>query len=140
MQSKFLTGSEARQAIRSGQWRENTAGLAPGFVQANLVILPQAFAFDFLRFCFLNPKPCPVLDVTDPGSFSPSPDWAAGADLRTDLPRYRVYERGRVAGRTRDDPGILAARFCFIPDWVQFYLRTGAGRRRDPDPAYRMRL
>jgi len=92
----FSTGSEARQAIRSGRWRANTAGLAPGYVQANLVVLPQSFAFDFLRFCFLNPKPCPVLDVTEPGSFHPSPAWADGADLRTDVPRYRVYERGRV--------------------------------------------
>jgi uncharacterized protein YcsI (UPF0317 family) len=67
--------------------------LAAGYTQANLVILPKDEAFDFLLFCVRNPKPCPLLDVTDVGS--PVPAFAApGADLRTDLPRYRVYEHG----------------------------------------------
>ena len=55
------TGSEARRAIRSGAFRGQTAGVAPGYVQGNLAILPQAVAPDFLRFCHLNPKPCPLL-------------------------------------------------------------------------------
>ena len=64
-----------------------------GFVQANLVILPKDVAFDFLLFCQRNPKPCPVLDVTEPGS--PHPLHAAPeADLRTDIPKYRVYRKG----------------------------------------------
>ncbi len=94
--SEYLTGNQAREAIRAGRWSDNTAGLAPGAVQANLVILSDEYAFHFLRFCFLNPKPCPVLDVTDRGSYHPSADWAVNADIRTDLPRYRVYENGKI--------------------------------------------
>lgn len=96
------TAGEARAAIRAGQWTGPTAGLAPGYTQANLVILPQADAFDFLRFCVRNPKPCPVLDVTDPGSPHPDPAWAANADLRTDVPRYRVYEHGELIDEPAD--------------------------------------
>jgi uncharacterized protein YcsI (UPF0317 family) len=77
-------------------WRKPTAGLAPGYVQANLVILPQEHAFDFLRFCFLNPKACPLLDVSEAGSPAASSYWAEGSDLRTDLPKYRVYQHGEL--------------------------------------------
>jgi len=84
-----------RAAIRRGTWSGPTAGLAPGHAQANLVVLPAADALDFLRFCVHNPQPCPVLEVTDPGSPEPI-HTAPGADLRTDLPRYRVYRNGEV--------------------------------------------
>jgi len=67
--------------MRAGEWDGPTASLAPGFTQANLVALPEADAFDFLRFCVANPKPCPVLAVCDPGSFGPLVT-APGADLR----------------------------------------------------------
>jgi uncharacterized protein YcsI (UPF0317 family) len=87
----------ARLAARSGEWPGPTAGLAPGFTQANLVVLPREDAFDFLRFCVRNPRPCPVLEVTEPGSPEPA-ETAPGADLRTDLPRYRVYRRGELVG------------------------------------------
>lgn len=97
MNESWATGTAARQAIRSRKWQGPTTGLAPGYVQANLVVLPQVYASDFGEFCRLNPKPCPVLDVTAPGSPSPSLDWAQGSDLRTDLPRYRLYENGEVA-------------------------------------------
>jgi uncharacterized protein YcsI (UPF0317 family) len=81
--------------IRAGQWSGYTAGFAPGFAQANLAILPRALAYDFLLFCVRNPKPCPILDVTDAGS--PVPRLAApGADLRTDLPGYRVFRDGEI--------------------------------------------
>jgi uncharacterized protein YcsI (UPF0317 family) len=87
--------ADLRFRIRRGEWQAPTAGLAPGFAQANLVALPRALAYDFLVFCQRNPKPCPLIDVTDPGS--PEPVLAApGADLRTDLPRYRLYRRGRL--------------------------------------------
>jgi uncharacterized protein YcsI (UPF0317 family) len=66
----------------------------PGFVQANLVILPREQAFDFLLFCVRNSKPCPILDVLEPGQVEPS--IAKGADLRTDLPKYRIYEKGQL--------------------------------------------
>jgi uncharacterized protein YcsI (UPF0317 family) len=90
-----------RAAIRRGEWTGPTAGLAPGYTQANLVMLPEADAFDFLRFCVRNPKPCPVLEVTDPGSAEPAAT-APGADLRTDVPRYRVYRDGAPDGEPTD--------------------------------------
>jgi len=87
--------------IRSGEYDGPTAGLARGHVQTNLVILPEDYAFDFLKFCVRNPKPCPVLEVTDAGSPEP-PVMAPGADLRTDVPRYRVYEEGRLVDEPTD--------------------------------------
>src|SRR5882672_72459 len=90
------TGAEVRRLARSGQLSGPTPGLALGYVQANLVVVPRELAFDFLLFCQRNPKPCPLLDVTEPGS--PEPRLVApGADLRTDLPRYRVYRDGELA-------------------------------------------
>ena len=92
---------EVRQQIREGKWRQPTAGLAPGYVQTNLVILPQALAFDFLLFAQRNPKPCPVIEVTDVGSPEPRRS-APGADLRTDVPRYCIYRDGQLAGEVTD--------------------------------------
>ena len=86
---------DLRLRIRRGEWTGVTAGLAPGFAQTNLVVVPREIAYDFLVFCQRNPKPCPLVDVADPGS--PEPAFSApGADLRTDVPRYRVYRRGRL--------------------------------------------
>jgi uncharacterized protein YcsI (UPF0317 family) len=85
--------ADALSRIRTGEHTGPTSGLAPGFAQANLVVLPEADALDFLRFCVRNPKPCPVLEVTDTGSPHPS-TLSRGSDLRTDLPRYRVLEKG----------------------------------------------
>ena len=96
------TGVAVRQAARRGELRGPTPGLAAGYVQANLVIVPRELAFDFLLFCHRNPKPCPLLDVTEPGSAEPT-SVARGADLRTDLPRYRVYMNGELA----DEPTSL---------------------------------
>ena len=86
---------DVRESIRSGTWRGVTSGMAPGYVQANLAILPQELAFDFLLFCQRNPKPCPVLEVMEPGRMEPVLT-APGADIRTDIPGYRVYEDGRL--------------------------------------------
>jgi uncharacterized protein YcsI (UPF0317 family) len=90
-----------RAAIRAGEWDGPTASLAPGYAQANLVALPRADAFDFLRFCVANPRPCPVLEVGDPGSFEPKLT-APGADLRTDVPRYRVHRDGELTDELTD--------------------------------------
>src|SRR5215213_7524009 len=95
------TGEEVRRQCRLGKWTRPTPGLAPGFVQANLVVVPRELAFDFLLFCQRNPKPCPLLDVTEPGDPVPrivAPD----ADLRTDLPAYRVYRRGELVDEPTD--------------------------------------
>ena len=78
-----------------------TPGLALGYVQANLVVLPRDWAFDFLLFCQRNPKPCPLLDVTEPGDPEPQ-RVAAGADLRTDLPAYRVWRDGELVDEPTD--------------------------------------
>ncbi|MFQ5959931.1 MAG: putative hydro-lyase [Candidatus Methylomirabilales bacterium] len=90
-----------REKIRTGEWQDLTAGCSDGYVQANLVVLPKVLAYDFLLFCHRNPKPCPLLEVTDPGD--PEPRTAApNADLRTDLPRYRVYQGGKLEREVTD--------------------------------------
>ena len=92
---------KVREAIRRKEWTTVTVGLAPGYTQANLVVLPKADAFDFLLFCLRNPKPCPLLEVTDPGDPEPK-QTAPGADLRTDVPKYRVFRHGRLAEEVLD--------------------------------------
>jgi len=93
--------AEVRVRIRRGEIASHTSGMAYGRVQANLVVLPQAQAFDFLRFCQRNPRPCPLLAVTDPGRFT-VPELGADIDLRTDLPRYRVWRRGELVDEPTD--------------------------------------
>lgn len=95
------TGVEARLAIRNGTWTAPTSGIAPGFVQGNLAILPAALATDFLRFCQLNPKPCPVLAVGAPGDWR-LPSLADDLDIRTDICRYRVFKNGQVIDEPTD--------------------------------------
>jgi uncharacterized protein YcsI (UPF0317 family) len=92
---KRATGAEVRLQAREGQLDGPTPGLALGYVQANLVVVPRDLAFDFLLFCQRNPKPCPLLDVTEPGSAEPR-FIALGADIRTDIPRYRVWQNGEL--------------------------------------------
>ncbi len=95
-----LSPKELRQLIRSRQWTTPTSGAAPGYVQANLVMLPEEAAFHFLLFCVRNPKPCPILDVLEPGAVEPA--IARGADIRTDVPRYRVFEKGELKTEVED--------------------------------------
>ncbi|MFQ5912914.1 MAG: putative hydro-lyase [Nitrospinota bacterium] len=92
---------EVRALIRERKWTGGTEGLAKGYAQANLAILPKEVAFEFLLFCLRNPKPCPVLEVTDPGS-PLTRGVAAGADLRTDLSKYCIYERGECVAEVED--------------------------------------
>ena len=99
------TGAEVRRACREGAWTGPTCGLAGGFAQANLAILPREEAFDFLQFCRRNPKPCPLLDVTEPGSPVPVAV-APEADLRTDLPGYRVWRKGELVDEPTEITGL----------------------------------
>lgn len=91
--------ARARQRFRAG-YRVPTAGWAPGYAQANLIAVPRVLAYDLLLFAARNPKPCPVLDVTEPGD--PSTVLAPGADLRTDLPAYRLWRHGECVGEVTD--------------------------------------
>ncbi len=95
------TAREIRADIRSGRLSGTTAGLGPNYVQANLAILPRQHAYDFLLFCQRNPKPCPLIEVCDAGSAEPK-ECAPGADLRTDISGYRIYEHGVLAAEVRD--------------------------------------
>jgi len=88
------TGKDARRLAREG-YAGHTAGLAPGYVQGNLVVLPEAQASAFLRFCQRNPKPCPLLAVSEPGD-PRLPALGDDLDLRTDLPRYRIWREGEL--------------------------------------------
>ncbi|MBV9078347.1 MAG: putative hydro-lyase [Methylobacteriaceae bacterium] len=92
----FHDGQAVRLAARSGRFVEHTSGIAPGYVQGNLVILPREAADEFLRFCQRNPKPCPLLAVSEPGDPT-LPALGADLDIRTDLPRYRVWRDGELA-------------------------------------------
>ena len=92
---------EARRRFRAGAWTGPTSGLCLGHVQANLAVLPAEAAAEFHEFCLANPRPMPLLDVTAAGDPVPrrvAPD----ADLRTDLPRYRVYRDGRPVAEPTD--------------------------------------
>lgn len=92
---------DVRLAIRSGRWTSHTSGLADDHVQGNVVILPQALAGDFLRYCQRNPKPCPVLAVSEPGDPT-LPKLGADIDIRTDVPRYRVWRHGELVDQPTD--------------------------------------
>ena len=109
-QTTLTTGQDVRLACRTGRWAGQTAGLARGFTQANLVILPQDLAQDFLIFCQRNPKPCPLLAVTEPGQVSPG-SLAPDADLRTDVPRYRVWRDGQLVDEPTDISSYWQADF-----------------------------
>jgi uncharacterized protein YcsI (UPF0317 family) len=87
------TGAEVRAQLRLGRWTGPTAGLARGFVQTNVVILPVAWAREFAEFCHLNARPCPLVEQTAVGSVEPVRT-ALGANLASDVPRYRVFREG----------------------------------------------
>ncbi|WP_270934542.1 D-glutamate cyclase family protein [Falsiroseomonas oryzae] len=90
-----------RAAVRARRWTGNTKRLALGHHQANVTIVPERHAFDFMRFCQRNPRAFPLLDVTDPGDAVPrlaAPD----ADLRTDIAAFCIYRDGRLTERVED--------------------------------------
>jgi uncharacterized protein YcsI (UPF0317 family) len=91
---------EARRIIRAGGYTGHTAGIAPDHVQGNLCILPSELALDFAAFCQRNPKPCPVIGMGSPGD--PSLPDLGDIDIRTDIPRYRVFRDGRLVDEPTD--------------------------------------
>ncbi len=99
-QLQQASSAELRQAIRSGAYQGQTAGLASGMLQANLAILPEAYALDFMRFCQRNPKPCPLVGVSDTGV--PLMSTLGEIDIRTDVPAYNVYRNGALDASVND--------------------------------------
>lgn len=111
----YDTGLSVRQACRDGTLSSQTAGLAPGYVQGNLAILPSALAEDFERFCRLNAQACPLLGRSEAGS-PHIPELGVDLDIRTDLPRYRVWRNGELV----DEPEDVSA--IWRDDLVSFVL------------------
>jgi uncharacterized protein YcsI (UPF0317 family) len=99
-----MTPAEFRGMVRRGEWTTITKDVCPGYAMANLSIVPQDLAFEYLRFCNLNPHPLPVLEVTRPGE-PRTKILAKDADLRTDLPRYRVFRNGELTDEPTDITG-----------------------------------
>ncbi len=107
--------SKVRSLIREGALSSPTAGMCGGYAQANLVILPKELAYDFLLFAQRNPKACPVLEVLDAGERAVK-YMAKDADIATDLPKYRVYEHGKLTGEYTDIVNL------WRPDFVSFLI------------------
>ena len=95
------TPVEARRLIRAGTFAAPTSGLCPGYAQANLIILPKEQAYDFLLFAQRNPKPCPLLEVTETGAREAT-ICATDCDIATDFPKYRIYEHGELVAEVTD--------------------------------------
>jgi uncharacterized protein YcsI (UPF0317 family) len=112
----FARPGELREAIRAGRFHGSTAGQAPGYVQTNLVIVPATAADEFAEFCRLNAQACPLIARTLPGDPEPA-DVAPGADLRSDVPRYRVFRQGLAE---QDEPPAIQA--LWRDDLVAFLL------------------
>ncbi|MBW2039576.1 MAG: putative hydro-lyase [Deltaproteobacteria bacterium] len=110
-----LSPQEIRNLIREGKWDKPTAGLALGYAQANVVILPARYAFDFFLFCQRNPKPCPLLEVLEPGRCE-TEFLAPGADIRTDVPSYHIFRHGDLNDTKKD------IRNLWQEDFVTFLL------------------
>jgi len=106
---------ELRRAIRAGKFRRHTAGVAAGYVQGNVCILPQEYADEFRLFCERNPKPCPLLAMSAPGD-PRLPSLGEDLDIRTDVPRYRVFRDGVLTEEVAD------LRDHWRPDLVTFVL------------------
>lgn len=109
------TAAEARRLIRAGAHDGHTAGMAPDYVQGNLVVLPAAMAADFASYCQRNPKPCPLLAASEPGD-PRLPTLGDDLDIRTDVPRYRVFRDGQAV----DEPTDITS--LWRDDFVAFVL------------------
>jgi uncharacterized protein YcsI (UPF0317 family) len=94
---KDVNPRKVRELIRSGEISGQTSGMCAGYAQANLVVLPKEYAYDFLLFCQRNPQSCPLLEVSEAGNRLLK-EIAPGADIATDIPKYRVWENGVLTG------------------------------------------
>lgn len=106
---------KVRALIREGKITSQTSGMCEGYAQANLVVLPKELAYDFLLFAQRNPRPCPLLEVSDTGSRALH-QIAEGADIARDIPKYRIYENGVMTGEYTD-----VSRF-WRDDFVSFLI------------------
>lgn len=143
-----LTPSQFRQRIRSGEHTGNTSGFCPGFVQTNMVILPKDWANDFLQFCQKNPKPCPVLGISETGSWE-IPELAKDLDIRSDISSYKIFEDGLVTNEVsdisdywRDDlvTFMLGCSFSFEEPLIQSGLEVRNVTEKVNVPMYRTNI
>ena len=133
--SNLDTGLAVRLASRSGALDAPTAGLAYGYAQGNLAILPKEYAEDFLRFCQANPKPCPLLGVSEAGN-PRVPAVGVDLDIRTDIPRYRVWRDGELVDEPRDLKSVWRDDLVSFVHWLLVFIRGGAARRRRAGPPH----
>ncbi len=116
LQAAARTGRDARRLFRMGQYTGFTHGFAPGYVQGNLAVLPKELASSFLRFCQLNPKPCPLIGMSPTPGDPSIPELGADLDIRTDIPKYRVWRNGQLI----DEPTTITGHWS--DDLVAFVL------------------
>ncbi len=125
------SAGEVRDAIRSGSYDQHTAGLAAGKLQCNLAILPEKYALDFLRFCQRNPKPCPIVGVSDSGDpFLPT--LGHNIDIRSDVSKYRVFRNGTLHDEVTDISNIWADDFVTVALGCSFTFENALQRNGIP--------
>jgi uncharacterized protein YcsI (UPF0317 family) len=136
--------AEARRIIRAGEYSGHTAGIAPEFVQGNVCILPQELALEFAAFCQRNPKPCPLIGMGAPGD--PALPDLGDIDIRTDVPRYRVFRDGKLVEEPTDIGKywskdlvtfVLGCSFSFEQPLLREGLRLAHIERDSTVPMYR---
>ena len=139
-----MNPAQLREVFRRGEWTDTTAGLAPQYLQGNLVVLTGGLADDFREFCRANPRPCPLVDVTEVGSVEfPS---APGSNYCTDAPKYRVLRAGEavefpvdISEHHRDDMVgfLLGCSFTFEAALVEAGVPVRHLEARRTVPMYR---
>ena len=128
---KAASAQQVRAAIRTGSYGGHTSGLAAGKLQCNLAILPERFALDFLRFCQRNPKPCPVVGVSDSGDpFLPT--LGSDIDIRSDVSKYRVFKDGALTDEVDDINALWADDFVTVALGCSFTFENALARNGIP--------
>jgi uncharacterized protein YcsI (UPF0317 family) len=128
---KAASAQQVRAAIRTGSYGGHTSGLAAGKLQCNLAILPERFALDFLRFCQRNPKPCPVVGVSDSGDpFLPTLGF--DIDIRSDVSKYRVFKDGALTDEVDDINALWADDFVTVALGCSFTFENALARNGIP--------